>query len=208
MSSLIFAAPFRTKVEGPTTAIEFEATPREVHSGRSDPTDHPVEDGSTISDHSIDQPDEVEIQGMISNRPIIIGNSIRGEGSVQGGDGDTRNRAEKAFAEIKRLRKTKTLVTLATELEVYEDFLIVSESAQREPRTGKILDITVRFREFRTATVERREIPEPIDPVDKPDRDLGAQQAVEAPANVSEKSTNSLSALEAGATAIGAALGL
>lgn len=171
MSSL-FAAPFATAIQGPIL-IEFDSTPREVLSGRAEPTDHPVEDGAIISDHVIDVPDEFELNGLISNRPILALAAERLR-SIKGGT--IEQRAEDAYDEIVRLRKTRTLVNVTTELRDYEDMIILSETVTREPGTGKILDISIRFREFRTATIETVASPLPTDIIDAPTTDLGPQQ--------------------------------
>lgn len=37
----------------------------------STPTDHPIEAGSNVSDHVVDEPDEITIEGFISNEPLF-----------------------------------------------------------------------------------------------------------------------------------------
>ncbi|KKL60833.1 hypothetical protein LCGC14_2201400, partial [marine sediment metagenome] len=97
-----------------------------------------------------------------------------------------------AWELIRELRKTKTLVTVNTELRTYTDFLIISDSVTRDARTGRVLDITVRLREFRKATVETVEAPEPESEVDKPTPDLGPKQTRPAPTSVEAKSSSTL----------------
>lgn len=185
MSSL-FAAPFATAIQGPIL-IEFDSTPREVLSGRAEPTDHPIEEGAIVSDHVIDVPDEIEITGIVSNRPILAlaGERLR---SIKGGTIDQR--AEDAYGEIVRLRKTRTLVNVTTELRDYEDMIILSETANRDASTGKILDISIRLREFRTATIETVAAPLPTDIVDAPTADLGPQQTKPVTETVEETSAD------------------
>lgn len=167
------------KIIGPIT-IEFDATTSERHSGSTTPTDHPVESGAVVSDHAIDQPDELELAGMITNTPILALASERSR-SVLGGPSSSR--ADDAYAEIVRTRKSKTLVSVETELRTYENMLIVGESVTRDKDSRRILDITVRFREYRTATVEA------VSPVDSRSTDLGRKQTAPAPAEVSAKSS-------------------
>lgn len=172
------------KIIGPLT-IEFDATTRETHTGATTPTDHPVEDGSVVSDHAIDQPDELELEGMVTNTPILALASQRSR-SVLGGPASAR--AEDAFTEIQRLRKTKTIVEAETKLRRYISMLIVGHTVTRDKDTGNILAIVVRLREFRTATVEATTAPEPASSVDAPEPDLGRQQTAPAPAEVDAKS--------------------
>jgi hypothetical protein len=171
------------KILGPVT-IEFDATTLETHSGSTSPTEHPVEDGALVADHAIDQPDEVELVGMVTNTPILALASQRAR-SVLGGPASAR--AVDAYEEIRRLRRTKTLVEVETELRTYSSMLIISDSVTRDKDTKNILQITVRFREFRTATVETTEAPQPTSDIDGPEPDLGRKQTAPAPAEVSEK---------------------
>jgi hypothetical protein len=173
------------KIIGPVT-IEFDATTLERHIGSTTPTDHPVEDGSVASDHAIDRPDEIELTGMVTNTPVLALASQRSR-SVLGGPASAR--AQDAYDEIVRLRKTKTLVEVETELRTYTSMLGISESVTRDARTRNILAIVVRYREFRTATVETAAAPEPTSTVDSPEPDLGRQQTAPAPAEVDAKSS-------------------
>lgn len=184
------------KIIGPLT-IEFDAAVRESHGGSTTPTDHPVETGAVVSDHAIDQPDTLELAGMISNTPILALASERSR-SVLGGPASSR--ANDAYEEIVRLRKTKTLVTVETELRTYESMLIVSEAVTREKDTGQILDVVVGFREYRTATVESAPAPTPVSTVDAPEPDGGLKQTAPAAPEVEEKSGT---LLEKTATAVG-----
>lgn len=173
------------KIIGPVT-IEFDATTRETHTGATTPTDHPVEDGAVVSDHAIDQPDELELIGMVTNTPILALASQRAR-SVLGGPASAR--AQDAYDEIRRLRKTKTIVEAETTLRLYQSMLIVGDSVTRDKDTGNILAITVRLREFRTATVEASEAPQPASSVDAPEPDLGRQQTAPASPEVADKSS-------------------
>lgn len=171
------------KIIGPLT-IEFDATTRETHTSATSPTEHPVEDGSVVSDHAIDQPDELELEGMITNTPVLALASQRSR-SVLGGPASAR--ANDANAELDRLMKTKTLVEAETVLRTYTSMLIVSKSVTRDKNTGQILAVVVRLRQFRTATVEATEAPEPVSTIDAPESDLARQQTAPAPPEVEEK---------------------
>lgn len=177
---------FQTSITSRFSSLLFDAMVREVHSGQSTPTDHPVEAGSVVSDHVIDRPDELELSGIVSNTPIQILSSIFAQPSVPGGD--PRTRAEDFYTEIVRLRKAAEIVTASTRLRDYESMIIASETVARDKDTNEIVDIVVRLREFAVATVEAVEAPEPVEPVHKPRPDLGRQQKQPASVEVEEKS--------------------
>lgn len=167
------------------TVLEFDATLSETHSGSSQPTDHPVEDGSVVTDHVIDQPDKLEIHGVISNHPILILASVRAQPSVEGGDPATR--AEDAYAAIVRLQKTATLITVGTRLQDYEDMLITDRSVTRDKDTSEILDVQLSLREFQIATSEDVDAPEPAEKNDGDKTDQGRKQTTDATASVQAK---------------------
>ena len=166
--------------------IIFDATPREVHTGTLTLTDHPVEEGAVVTDHAQSNPDEIEINGLISNRPIVVEASVNAKPSVKGGD--PKARAEDAYRELRRYKESVTLLFVTTELRDYENMVITSIVAPRDKETKEILDVTLRLRQFRKATVESVEAPEPVEPVHKAKRKRGKQQTKPSAQEVSEKS--------------------
>lgn len=179
---------FQTSLTSAAGVMLFDAVPRETHRGQSQLTDHPVEDGVVVSDHTIDQPDELELTAIVSNRPILLFARARAEPSVPGGDPQTR--AEDAYAEIVRLRKTASLVDVSTRLRDYAAMQIVSETVTRDKDTSEIIEISIRIREFRVATVEAVGVPEatePEDSVHKKKQNQGRKQKAPAPPVVEEK---------------------
>lgn len=178
--------PFKTSIlPANGSVIYFDATPRETHTSTLTLTDHPVEEGSVVTDHAQSNPDELEINGLISNRPIVILASINAKPSVQGGDPNAR--AQDAYREFVRLMSSATLLFVSTELKDYEDMVITSVVAPRDKETREILDINLRLRRFRKATVESVEAPEPVEPVHKAKRKRGKQQMKPASEEVSNK---------------------
>jgi hypothetical protein len=56
--------------------IEFDAVISESHSLRTNLTRHPIENGSTITDHAIREPITFKIKGIKSDHPISISTSL------------------------------------------------------------------------------------------------------------------------------------
>ena len=185
-ASGLLGLPFQTSITpNGGTQIYFDAAPRVVHSSTLTLTDHPVEEGAVVTDHAQVNPPELEINGIISNRPIILLASINATPSVPGGD--PRARAEDAYREFVRLQETATLLFVSTELVDYEDMVITDITAPRDKETREILDITLRLRKFRKATVESVEAPEPLEPVHKAKRKRGKQQTKASSPEASNK---------------------
>ncbi len=58
--------------QGQTFFMEFDATLNETHDSSSDITQHPVEDGSVITDHVRPRPDALSLNVFVSNHPISL----------------------------------------------------------------------------------------------------------------------------------------
>lgn len=61
--------------KGPTGQVytlTLDASVRETHTSASTVTDHPVERGSNVADHIRPDPDELSIDGVISNTPHFL----------------------------------------------------------------------------------------------------------------------------------------
>lgn len=80
LSALSSATKFQRQVQfivqGTGTVISLDCSVKETHSRTSTPTKFAVEDGSTISDHIVVDPFELEIEGVISDTPISTVNSV------------------------------------------------------------------------------------------------------------------------------------
>lgn len=196
MTSL-FDTPFQVVVTAPDSQIAFDCTVSERHSDQLTITDHPVEEGANVSDHAQKEPPVLELNGIISNQPILLNVVDDLQPSVAGGSPD--NRAQDAYDEFIRLQESASLLQIATEVRDYEDMMIASIAVQRDKDTRNILDIGLTLRKFRVATVESVEAPEPVEPVHRGRRQQGRKQTKAARPEVQEK-TSVLGALINAAT--------
>lgn len=57
---------------GQTFSLEIDATTSEQHEAANTVTDHPVEQGASISDHVRQNPNALTISGVISNTPVYL----------------------------------------------------------------------------------------------------------------------------------------
>jgi hypothetical protein len=55
---------------GTTSVIEFDATLTETHTSSARATEHPVEEGASVTDHVRPELDRVALEGFITNTPI------------------------------------------------------------------------------------------------------------------------------------------
>jgi hypothetical protein len=117
-------------------SIKFDLILTESHSRTNQVTEHPVEDGSSISDHIKNDLENGALGGIISNFSINV-------------VGLTTNRAQDAFDALESLWKERTLTTMVTVLKVYEDVAIVDLSMDRSETSGESLVIQCSFRKVK-----------------------------------------------------------
>lgn len=191
MSSLI-DIPFRVHIFADDSQIAFDCMVSEQHDSTLTITEHPVEEGAEITDHIQNDPDGLQLSGIISDNPILLNVEEGKQPSVPGGDPDQR--AKEAYNEFVRLKEAGKLLIVTTELRTYADMLITGISVPRDASTRHILDIGLTLKPIRKATVDTVDAPEPVEPVHKPRREQGRKPKRKPKTAVEEKADSSLTA--------------
>lgn len=160
-------------------SLALDCLIREVHGMRNRVTDYPVEGGATIADHIANEPRELQVEGLISNSPIVfITDRIR---QLARGEGE-KNYAELAFQELERIHREKVLVDIKGRFKTYKAMALVSLDVDRTQRTGNALEFTSTWRQMKTVDVQRVALP--TKPTKKenaqPRRDKGKQPTAAA----------------------------
>ena len=141
--------------------LVLDASIKEEHSAEVDVTDHAVEQGSSITDHARPKPEEVTIEGVVSNTPLNRFQTLRAESfdgvawqtsaavnAVRGMPGA----AESAYRALRDLRDTPKLVTIVTALRTYDNMLLTSLKVPRDAQTGDCLRFEAKFKQVRIVT--------------------------------------------------------
>lgn len=176
--------------------LQFDASINEIHSASAEVTDFPVEEGADESDHIRALPDEIEINGMVTNDPILFLKSLRAQPSVAGGD--PRTRAEDAFEELNRIKNEGQLVTVFTSFKEYTDMAITSISVPRDKDLGNAMDATITLRKVVKASTETATPPKPATASRAPKKKLGKKSTKAAKAPAANKGGSILSQLLGG----------
>jgi hypothetical protein len=189
MSSLI-DIPYKVVISAEDSQIAFDATTSEQHDATSTVTEHPVEEGASIADHIQNDPDALQLNGIVSNNPILLNVEEDKPPSIEGGDPE--NRAQDAYNEFMRLKEAGSLLEVTTELRDYADMVITAISVRRDKETRHILDIGLTLYPIRKAVVETVDAPKPLDPVHKRRRRQGRKPKKDPKSAVEEKADSSL----------------
>lgn len=139
-------------------SIIIDATIVETHTFDSEITDHPVEEGENVSDHSRPKPDRLQLECIVSNSPItreqqrrvINAGSVRFESvssspPARGSPGH----AENAYRRLLEIRDNGLLIDVVTRLRSYTSMGIESISIPVTARDSDALHFTVQLKHVR-----------------------------------------------------------
>jgi hypothetical protein len=158
VTELIFGGKTRATVG----VVQFDASVFEMHTDEMEITDHPVEDGSDISDHIRKLPITLEMNGVVTNNPIVFLASVRAKSPVTTDTTNTLDRVGAAYEKLQELQETGELLDVATSLRDYNNMAIQAMSVSRDASTGNILDATLTLREIIIAKKLTVDLPIPI----------------------------------------------
>lgn len=116
----------------------FDAFFRVDHTSNLKVTDHPVESGSTISDHAYVEPVEIIMEIGMSD---VAGSLVPGQFD------DSWSRSVSAFKLLQQLQIDRELLFVHTRLRTYNNMIITSISAPDEAKTLFGLRVSVTLRE-------------------------------------------------------------
>lgn len=149
-------------ISSDTTTVTMHAVVNEQHTLTNTVTDHPVETGFNVSDHSRPEPDILALDCRISNTPLSstqATESIRAGGfTVQtttaaaqaaGAIGATDGYAQGEWQKLRRMRDTGAIVTVSTTIGDYDSMAIQSLSLPRNARNYDAIAFSITFKKIR-----------------------------------------------------------
>lgn len=149
-----------SKISTDSVSITMHATVNETHTLSNAITDHPVESGANISDHSRPEPEVVALECRISNTPLTPGQRAQavkaGEFTVQstggaavGAIGATEGYAYQQWRKLRDLRDAGTLVTVSTTMGDYTSMAIQSITVPRNAKNYDAVAFSITFKKVR-----------------------------------------------------------
>lgn len=106
------------------TQIPLDVRQAETHSFSATVTEHPVEEGSLVTDHVHLQPDAISLEGFVSNTPVA---SIPASVAYLKGDTASRqgySRSADAYDVLMMVYRARTPLTVVTRYQIFEDMII------------------------------------------------------------------------------------
>jgi len=137
----------------------FDATISEMHDSTADLSDHPVEGGADFTDHIRRTPDSIELEGIVTDDPLVIDRSTNAEEASTGGDPDQR--AVSAYSWLMQAKDDAKLLRVYTRLRRYRNMAITGISVKRDAGESRIIRVRLSLREIMIAVTEQVEAPTP-----------------------------------------------
>lgn len=142
-----------TKVFG-IQSLDFDATLEEVHDWKNEVTTNPVEYGSPVADHVIEQSDKLRLVGTITNSPLhgpLAGQFFGGETELP--------RTQTAFEAIRELMKKREAVVVYTKHAIYTDMVIETVSIPFNVSIGQEVQFTMELVNVRFVSTQMVQLP-------------------------------------------------
>lgn len=139
-------------------AMPFDLFISEKNSLKFRVSEHPLQDGSTITDHIHREMREVTVEGLFTNHHMKKNVSHEVKFRDQYGTRDEvqtfYNTALAKFNKLKRLANERKTVRLVCALEIYPKMVITGIDYDRDSKSGSAIRFTMTLRELRTASLK------------------------------------------------------
>jgi hypothetical protein len=168
---------------GEFRVFEFDAVLSEAHALSAQATDFPVESGASISDHVVQKPDVLKLEGIVTNTPlpIALGWSLERYAAAATSGGFSR-RANDAWLELARIKAEGIAVDIQTGRGPYFNMVLEGLESTTDAETGEALHATATFK--RITAVASRTVTVPAIEKAAPIIDKGHQPTKPAPTGI------------------------
>lgn len=170
--------------DGPGTLIEFDGLEEQTLEAVSEVSQFPIEDGSKISDHIIDQPITLPFKALVTNTPFAVAGSSGNGGAVQPLELDSgkpsvvqfpeeRDWIQETYDKLLELRASKNTCTVVTARRTF-DRCVLTRNALATVREG-LGTFDLEFTQVKIVVTQTTNAPEPTEPRGAPGQSKGNQ---------------------------------
>jgi len=144
-------------------ALPLDALVGEKTALNSRATSYAVEDGPPVTDHVIQESEQLTLDGWVTAADITLLGGLNARGAVGGLDGAStgagRSKLIGAKDALRKIHADRLPITLTTGLDVYENFVMESCSIGRSNGGGDRFELSATFRRIRKVTLRQADIP-------------------------------------------------
>lgn len=170
-------------VLGVPQTLTIDAALKITHDSEANPTEHPVEEGSKISDHIQVETPTVTIEGIITDSPLGLLSIAAGAltsgaravalkqagglgaaaGALVGGSigsllNTSSNKVRDSYLLLRELQIQRVTFTLITSLQTYSNMVLQKLSVPQEPEWGNALKFTITLKQIRLAASFKKQV--------------------------------------------------
>jgi hypothetical protein len=157
--------------QGKIDSIPIMATLEESHTDTMTVTEHPVERGAEVSDHSYIRMPEVTLNcGWSNSVPTDLLSAILGQNNIvnqiasavsvfSGGQPTVGGYVAAVYSQLIALQQSQKRFLLVTSLRSYPNMLMTSVRATRDPKTSQALMVSATFRQIRVVNTSSATLP-------------------------------------------------
>jgi hypothetical protein len=180
VSARTFANVFALPISGMIGDIEIQTTLEEIHSDTLHVTEHPIQSGAAISDHSYKKPSEVVLRCGWSNASLkaLLGMVT---GFFGGGTMSKADYVSGLYSQLLKLQEAREPISITTGLRHYDNMLITGLQVHRDQKTSQVLLVTATCREVLLVSTASATLPakeSQASPADTAEvENVGAKQA-------------------------------
>lgn len=157
-----------------------------------DVTDYPVEEGSDNTDHVRKLPASIEINGVVTNTPLVYLASLQAPSPVSTDHQKNSDRVEVAYKHLRKMQDDGELVDVVSSLREYKNMVIKTITVFRDSVSGNILGSTIGLRELTIAGTLTVDLPLPDDAANKAAKNKGKNEKTNATEKQSESSLSKI----------------
>lgn len=150
----VLALPVSSNIGG----IDIDVSIEEVHSDTLEVTEHPVEAGAAITDHSFKKPSEVVLRCGWSNSSLGALTAIV-SGLVSGGTQSAHDYVTGIYSQLRKLQESRQPFSITTSLWTYDNMLLTSIQVTRDQKTFQALIVTATCREVILVSTQSTTMP-------------------------------------------------
>ncbi|HEY7996671.1 MAG TPA: hypothetical protein VIE14_07365, partial [Steroidobacteraceae bacterium] len=148
------ALPVKTNIGG----IDVNVAVEEVHSDTLELTEHPVETGAAITDHSYRRPSEIVLRCGWSNSDPSALKAIA-SGLVAGSVMSVSSYVTGIYSRLLKLQQSRDPLTIVTGLRTYQSMLIRALVVTRDVRTSQVLTVQATCKEIIVVDTQTTTLP-------------------------------------------------
>lgn len=146
--SLLVTEPLYDGTQDVVTEIPLDARVSSSYRFQSEVTEFPVESGATITDHVHLRPDEIQLEGMVSDTPVNQMPTFLG---LRGDEEQTAGlRTQTAFDALFICWRDRVPLTVVTEYMIFDDMVVSSFEVPKDPDRGEAIWFSMTLRKIIT----------------------------------------------------------